>query len=260
MSVQDTPQELWGGETRKAVDELPRLGGARARRRRALAGPDQGRRGARERRLGLLEPTSRSGSPPPATRSPQGKHDAQFPIDVFQTGSGTLVEHERQRGHRHARGRRRAPERPREHGPVLQRRVPERRAPRRARRGDEHAAARARALEKAFAAKAEAFKDIVKSGRTHLMDAVPVTLGQEFSGYAAQIRLGRARVADALPRVAQIPLGGTATGTGLNTHPRLRGEGPRAALRRDPAWTSARPRTRSRRRATATRSSSSPAR
>src|SRR6185312_10591824 len=73
-------------------------------------------------------------------------------------------------------------------------------------------------LEKAFADKAEAFKDIVKSGRTHLMDAVPVTLGQEFAGYAAQIRLGRARVADALPRVAQIPLGGTATGTGLNTH------------------------------------------
>jgi fumarate hydratase class II len=74
-------------------------------------------------------------------------------------------------------------------------------------------------LEAAFAAKAEEFKDIVKSGRTHLMDAVPVTLGQEFSGYAAQIRLGRARVSDALPRVAQIPLGGTATGTGLNTHP-----------------------------------------
>jgi fumarate hydratase, class II len=73
-------------------------------------------------------------------------------------------------------------------------------------------------LEKAFADKADAFKDIVKSGRTHLMDAVPVTLGQEFAGYAAQIRLGRARVIDALPRVAQIPLGGTATGTGLNTH------------------------------------------
>ena len=53
------------------------------------------------------------------------------------------------------------------------------------------------------------------------MDAVPVTLGQEFAGYAAQIRLGRARIADALPRVAQIPLGGTATGTGLNTHPQF---------------------------------------
>jgi fumarate hydratase class II len=73
-------------------------------------------------------------------------------------------------------------------------------------------------LERAFAAKAEEFKDIVKSGRTHLMDAVPVTLGQEFAGYAAQIRLGRERVQATLPHVAQIPLGGTATGTGLNTH------------------------------------------
>jgi fumarate hydratase class II len=73
-------------------------------------------------------------------------------------------------------------------------------------------------LETAFAAKAEEFKDIVKSGRTHLMDAVPVTLGQEFSGYAAQVRLGMKRIRNALPQVGQIPLGGTATGTGLNTH------------------------------------------
>jgi fumarate hydratase class II len=77
------------------------------------------------------------------------------------------------------------------------------------------------ALERALSAKAKRFETIVKAGRTHLMDAVPVTLGQEFAGYAAQIRLGRARVADTLPRVAQIPLGGTATGTGLNTHPQF---------------------------------------
>ena len=74
-------------------------------------------------------------------------------------------------------------------------------------------------LEASLQAKADAFEDIVKSGRTHLMDAVPVTLGQEFGGYAAQIRLGAKRVRNALPQVAQIPLGGTATGTGLNTHP-----------------------------------------
>ena len=73
-------------------------------------------------------------------------------------------------------------------------------------------------LEAAFQAKAEDFHDIVKAGRTHLMDAVPVTLGQEFGGYAAQMRLGARRVRNALPQVAQIPLGGTATGTGLNTH------------------------------------------
>ena len=59
----------------------------------------------------------------------------------------------------------------------------------------------------------------MKAGRTHMMDAVPVTLGQEFGGYAAQIQLGHDRVRDALGRASQIPLGGTATGTGLNTHP-----------------------------------------
>ncbi len=67
-------------------------------------------------------------------------------------------------------------------------------------------------------AKAEEFADVVKSGRTHLMDAVPVTLGQEFAGFAAQIRLGAERVRETLGHVGQIPLGGTATGTGLNTH------------------------------------------
>src|SRR5581483_31239 len=78
-------------------------------------------------------------------------------------------------------------------------------------------------LEQSFAAKAAQFHDIVKTGRTHLMDAVPVTLGQEFSGYAAQVRLGARRVRNALPQVAQIPLGGTATGTGLNTHAEFAG-------------------------------------
>jgi fumarate hydratase class II len=71
-------------------------------------------------------------------------------------------------------------------------------------------------LRAALAAKADAFADVVKSGRTHLMDATPVTLGQELSGYARQVELGAARVRDALARVAELPLGGTAVGTGLN--------------------------------------------
>jgi fumarate hydratase, class II len=74
-------------------------------------------------------------------------------------------------------------------------------------------------LAEALEAKAAEFDDVVKSGRTHLMDAVPVTLGQEFAGYAAQVRQGIARVEATLERVGEIPLGGTATGTGLNTHP-----------------------------------------
>jgi fumarate hydratase class II len=74
-------------------------------------------------------------------------------------------------------------------------------------------------LAEALGAKAQEFDDVVKSGRTHWMDAVPVTLGQEFGGYAAQVREGRARVEATLERLGKIPLGGTATGTGLNTHP-----------------------------------------
>lgn len=72
-------------------------------------------------------------------------------------------------------------------------------------------------LAVAFEVKAEAWKEVVKSGRTHLMDATPVTLGQEFGGYARQMRLGIERVQAVLPRVAEVPLGGTATGTGINT-------------------------------------------
>ncbi|CAN5778687.1 class II fumarate hydratase [soil metagenome] len=71
-------------------------------------------------------------------------------------------------------------------------------------------------LRASLAARADAFADVVKSGRTHLMDATPVTLGQELSGYARQVELGAARVRDALVRVAELPLGGTAVGTGLN--------------------------------------------
>src|SRR5437870_444587 len=74
-------------------------------------------------------------------------------------------------------------------------------------------------LAASLESKAQEFDDVVKSGRTHWMDAIPVTLGQEFAGYGAQVRQGIARVRDALPRLGQIPLGGTATGTGLNTHP-----------------------------------------
>lgn len=74
-------------------------------------------------------------------------------------------------------------------------------------------------LRGALAEKAEAFDGIVKSGRTHLMDATPIRLGQEFSGFAAQIGLGMRRVKEAMEDLAELPLGGTAVGTGINTHP-----------------------------------------
>jgi fumarate hydratase, class II len=91
-------------------------------------------------------------------------------------------------------------------------------------------------LAEALEAKAAQFADLVKAGRTHLMDAVPVTLGQEFGGYAAQVRQGIARLEATLERLGQIPLGGTATGTGLNTHPEF-AERVRARLSADTGLT-----------------------
>ena len=83
--------------------------------------------------------------------------------------------------------------------------------------------------------KATEFADVVKSGRTHLMDATPVTLGQEFGGYAAQMRLGVERLDATLPRVAELPLGGTAVGTGINAPPGFGGRVIAGARVRAPA-------------------------
>jgi fumarate hydratase class II len=140
------------------------------------------------------------------------------------------VEHERQRGHRQPRhrdaGRRDrlegpgAPQRPLQHGPVLERHLPDRDAYRRRHDRARRAAAGAgEARQAGLEAKSEEFKDIIKIGRTHTQDATPLTLGQEFSGYAAQVRNGIERIKLALPGIHELAQGGTAVGTGLNTSP-----------------------------------------
>src|ERR687894_472726 len=212
MSVAD--QRLWGGETAKAVENFPVSGervpvsvvrwlaaikGAAARVNADLGKLD----------TGLAERIGRG-----ADDIAAGTHDDQFPIDVFQTGSGTSTNMNANEVIANLAGEGAHPNDHVNMGQSSNDVFP----------SAVHLAALDEAtntllpalehLEAACAAKAAEFEDVVKSGRTHLMDAVPVTLGQEFAGYAAQIRLGRARVADALPRVAQIPLGGTATGTG----------------------------------------------
>ncbi len=222
MAVREQPsQQLWGKETSKAVENFPVsgervplpvihwLGRIKAAAARANA------------ELGLLDEELAKRIAEAGDEIAEGKHDDQFPIDVFQTGSGTSSNMNANEVIANLAGEGAHPNDHVNMGQSSNDVFP----------SAVHLAALDEAtnsllpalerLEKAFATKAEEFKDIVKSGRTHLMDAVPVTLGQEFSGYAAQIRLGRARVADALPRVAQIPLGGTATGTGLNTHPQF---------------------------------------
>ena len=219
MSVQDTPQELWGGETRKAVDNFPVSGERVPVAVVRWLGRVKGAAARANAELGLLDGNLANRIAAAGDEIAEGKHDAQFPIDVFQTGSGTSSNMNANEVIATIAGEGAHPNDHVNMGQSSNDVFP----------SAVHLAALDEAtntllpalekLEASFAVKAEAFKDVVKSGRTHLMDAVPVTLGQEFAGYAAQIRLGRARVADALPRVAQIPLGGTATGTGLNTHP-----------------------------------------
>jgi fumarate hydratase class II len=216
MSVQETPTELWGGETTKAVANFPVSGERVPLPVVRWLGRIKGTAARVNAELGLLDADLAEKIAAAGDEIAAGKHDAQFPIDVFQTGSGTSSNMNSNEVIASLSGAH-----PNDHvnmgqssNDVFPSAV--------------HLAALDEAtntllpaleqLEASFATKAEAFKDLVKSGRTHLMDAVPVTLGQEFSGYAAQIRLGRRRIENALPQVAQIPLGGTATGTGLNTH------------------------------------------
>jgi fumarate hydratase class II len=148
----------------------------------------------------------------------EGEHDDQFPVDVFQTGSGTSSNMNANEVMANLAGGETHPNDHVNMGQSSNDVFP----------SAVHLAALDQTtrdllpamdeLASALERKAEEFTDVVKAGRTHLMDAVPVTLGQEFGGYAAQIRLGTERIRGTLPRVGQIPLGGTATGTGLNTH------------------------------------------
>jgi fumarate hydratase class II len=219
MSTTEERRELWGGETSKAVANFPVsghpipvpvirwLGRIKATAARVNA------------ELDLLDSELAERIAAAGDEIADGRHDDQFPIDVFQTGSGTSSNMNANEVIANIAG---GGAHPNDHvnmgqssNDVFPSAV--------------HLAALAESqdqllpalqkLQTSFETKANEFKDIVKAGRTHLMDAVPVTLGQEFGGYAAQVRLGRERVQNALPHVAQIPLGGTATGTGLNTHP-----------------------------------------
>ena len=211
--------ELWGGETTKAVENF-KISGERVP---AAVVHWLGRIKAAAARtnaeLGLLDDDLAERIAAAADEVAEGRRDDQFPIDAFQTGSGTSSNMNANEVIAALAGEGVHPNDHVNMGQSSNDVFP----------SAVHLAALSEATEKllpaldrlaaSVSAKAEEFADLVKAGRTHLMDAVPVTLGQEFGGYAAQIRLGRDRVSDALPRVAQVPLGGTAVGTGLNTHP-----------------------------------------
>ena len=214
-----TRTELWGDETSKAVKNfqisgqpipapvihwLGRLKAAAARTNAELGKLD----------ADLAERIAKAGD-----EVANGEHDDQFPIDVFQTGSGTSSNMNANEVMAELAGDEAHPNDHVNMGQSSNDVFPS--AVHLAALGEVHSdlLPALDELRAALERKADEFADVVKAGRTHLMDAVPVTLGQEFSGYAAQIRLGAERVRATLGRVGQIPLGGTATGTGLNTHP-----------------------------------------
>jgi fumarate hydratase, class II len=219
VSTETTQRELWGGETRKAVENFPVSGEPIPHHVARWLGRIKAAAARVNAELGLLDEDKAQRIGEAGDRIAAGELDDQFPIDVFQTGSGTssnmnaneviaaLAGEDVHKNDDVNMGQ--------SSNDVFPSAV--------------HLAALDRltndllpALDRladALQAKAVEFDDVVKSGRTHLMDAVPVTLGQEFGGYAAQVRQGRARVESTLGRLGQIPLGGTATGTGLNTHP-----------------------------------------
>ena len=211
--------QLWKGETDKAIENFP-ISGERVPvevvRMLARVKAEAARVNAE---LGLLDPGQAERIAAAAEAVAAGDHDDQFPIDVFQTGSGTstntnvneVVATLAGEGHH-----------PNDHVNMGQSSNDV--FPTAVHLAALHAATNdllpaLDTLAGSLEAKAAEFRDVVKAGRTHLMDAVPVTLGQEFAGYAAQVKEGAARVEAALPRVAKLPLGGTAVGTGLNAHP-----------------------------------------
>src|SRR4051794_35746469 len=219
MTATEETRQLWGGETTKAVENFQISGERVPPSVIHWLGRIKGAAVKVNAELELLDGDIAERIAAAAEEVGSGRHDEQFPIDVFQTGSGTSSNMNANEVIANLAGEGVHPNDHVNFGQSSNDVFP----------SAVHLAALEQAsntlipalehLEAAFAGKATEFADIVKSGRTLLMDAVPVTLGQEFAGYAAQVRLGIRRVNNALPQVAQIPLGGTATGTGLNTHP-----------------------------------------
>ncbi len=215
----DTVQELWGGETRKAIANFPVSGEPIPAPVARWLGRIKAAAARVNAELGLLDEAKAERIAAAGDRIAKGGLDDQFPIDVFQTGSGTSSNMNANEVIATLAGEDVHANDDVNMGQSSNDVFP----------SAVHLAALDEivndllpaldGLGKTLQAKAEEFADVIKSGRTHWMDAVPVTLGQEFGGYAAQVREGSARVSSTLERLGQIPLGGTAVGTGMNTHP-----------------------------------------
>ncbi len=212
---------LYRAQTQRAVENFP-ISGTRLERGHieALARIKKAAATANAE-LGVLPADVAAAIAAAADEVASGAYDEHFPIDVYQTGSGTSSNMNANEVIATLATRAlRADVHPNDHVNASQ-------SSNDVFPTSVHVAATAGVvrdlvpalehLAAALEAKADEFSGVVKSGRTHLMDATPVTLGQEFGGYAAAVRYGIERLQAALPRVAEVPLGGTAVGTGINT-------------------------------------------
>jgi fumarate hydratase class II len=214
---------LWRAQTQRAVENFPISGrGLESAHIKALA-QIKGAAAQVNASLGVLDEDLAKAIMTAAAHVADGGYDDQFPIDVFQTGSGTSSNmNTNEVIATLASGELGRPVHPNDHVNASQ-------SSNDVFPSSIHLAATEAVtsnlipaldhLAAALRAKSADFAEIVKSGRTHLMDATPVTLGQEFSGYTAQVQFGIDRLTDTLPRLAELPLGGTAVGTGVNTPP-----------------------------------------
>jgi fumarate hydratase class II len=216
-------RELWGDETTKAIENFPVSGDPIPVSVARWLGRIKAAAARVNAELELIDAEKAERIAKAADRVAAGEFDDQFPLDVFQTGSGTSSNMNANEVIAALAGEDVHPNDHVNMGQSSNDVFP----------SAVHLAAldelvndlipSLASLAEVLERKSAEFADAVKSGRTHLMDAVPVTLGQEFGGYAAQVRQGIARIEATLGRVGQIPLGGTAVGTGLNTHPEFAG-------------------------------------
>ena len=219
--VQVPADALWGAQTQRAVKNFPVSGlEVEPGLVRALAAI----KGAAARvngRLGVVPPDVAEAIAQAAAEVAAGGYTDQFPVDVFQTGSGTSTNMNVNEVLATLAGRTLGrPVHPNDHvnaGQSSNDTFPSAMHLAATRAVVEDLQPALRHLNASLARRAVEFRDVVKSGRTHLMDATPVTLGQEFGGYAAQVSYGGERLDAVLPRVGELPLGGTAVGTGINT-------------------------------------------
>ena len=220
---------LYGASTQRAVLNFPVSGMQMPRSFVKAVGVIKYAAAIANAELGLLAPELTEAIKEAAKEVASGEHYEHFVVDVFQTGSGTstnmnaneVIANRALEILGHARGERGAVH-PNDHVNMSQSSndvIPTAIHISALLSVRETLLPNLEKLSEAFGKKSEQFKDVVKSGRTHLMDATPVTLGQEFGGYKAQIDAGIKRISDSLARVAELALGGTAVGTGLNTHP-----------------------------------------